>query len=119
MKYMKLDQKGNAMAEYIWIDSAGGVRSKSRVRNFFAFLIFAPNCLGFHYLIPSCHYQKPGSRLLGSAATSTCSRLSLSCPPPKRPSVVWHARNFEGYRAWPAGLLWFIVMVSPASSKEG
>ncbi|KAK8138959.1 putative glutamine synthetase protein [Apiospora sp. TS-2023a] len=30
MKYMKLDQKGNAMAEYIWIDSNGGVRSKSR-----------------------------------------------------------------------------------------
>ncbi|KAK6864153.1 glutamine synthetase [Apiospora arundinis] len=30
MKYMKLDQKGNAMAEYIWIDSTGGVRSKSR-----------------------------------------------------------------------------------------
>ncbi|KAK7908373.1 Glutamine synthetase [Apiospora marii] len=30
MKYMKLDQKGNAMAEYIWIDSTGGTRSKSR-----------------------------------------------------------------------------------------
>jgi hypothetical protein len=32
MKYMKLDQKGNAMAEYIWIDALGGVRSKSKVR---------------------------------------------------------------------------------------
>jgi hypothetical protein len=31
MKYMKLDQKGTAMAEYIWIDSTGGVRSKSKV----------------------------------------------------------------------------------------
>jgi hypothetical protein len=31
MKYMKLDQKGSAMAEYIWIDSTGGVRSKSKV----------------------------------------------------------------------------------------
>lgn len=30
MKYMKLDQKGSAMAEYIWIDAVGGVRSKSR-----------------------------------------------------------------------------------------
>ena len=30
-KYAKLDQKGNVMAEYIWIDSDGGVRSKSRV----------------------------------------------------------------------------------------
>jgi len=30
MKYMALDQKGNAMAEYIWIDSTSGVRSKSK-----------------------------------------------------------------------------------------
>ncbi|KAI2467384.1 glutamine synthetase [Annulohypoxylon bovei var. microspora] len=30
MKYMKLDQKGNAMAEYIWIDAHGHVRSKSK-----------------------------------------------------------------------------------------
>ncbi|KAI0472736.1 glutamine synthetase [Xylariaceae sp. FL0804] len=30
MKYMSLDQKGNAMAEYIWIDSEGNVRSKSK-----------------------------------------------------------------------------------------
>jgi hypothetical protein len=29
---MRLDQKGTAMAEYIWIDSTGGVRSKSKVR---------------------------------------------------------------------------------------
>lgn len=31
MKYMKLDQKGSIMAEYIWIDAQGSVRSKSRV----------------------------------------------------------------------------------------
>jgi len=30
LKYMSLDQKGSAMAEYIWIDSTGGVRSKSK-----------------------------------------------------------------------------------------
>ncbi|RYP53759.1 hypothetical protein DL768_001359 [Monosporascus sp. mg162] len=30
MKYMKLDQKGSAMAEYVWIDAVGGVRSKSK-----------------------------------------------------------------------------------------
>jgi hypothetical protein len=30
-KYMDLDQKGNIMAEYVWIDATGGVRSKSKV----------------------------------------------------------------------------------------
>lgn len=32
MKYMKLDQKGYCMAEYIWIDGSNGVRSKTKVR---------------------------------------------------------------------------------------
>ena len=31
MKYLKLDQKGSIMAEYIWIDGSNGVRSKSKV----------------------------------------------------------------------------------------
>ncbi|RYC66151.1 hypothetical protein CHU98_g59 [Xylaria longipes] len=30
LKYMRLDQKGNAMAEYIWIDAEGHVRSKNK-----------------------------------------------------------------------------------------
>ena len=43
MKYMKLDQKGSAMAEYIWVDANGGVRSKSKVCIFLFFftLLFA------------------------------------------------------------------------------
>lgn len=31
MKYMSLDQRGQVQAEYIWIDSIGGTRSKTKV----------------------------------------------------------------------------------------
>jgi glutamine synthetase len=30
-KYMALDQKGQIMAEYVWVDAHGETRSKSRV----------------------------------------------------------------------------------------
>jgi hypothetical protein len=30
-KYLKLDQKGSIIAEYVWIDSEGGTRAKARV----------------------------------------------------------------------------------------
>ncbi|KAL9632027.1 MAG: hypothetical protein Q9164_005563, partial [Protoblastenia rupestris] len=30
MKYMKLDQKGSVLAEYVWIDGTNGVRSKTK-----------------------------------------------------------------------------------------
>jgi hypothetical protein len=36
-KYLKLSQRGNIIAEYVWIDAVGGIRSKSRVRNLFSF----------------------------------------------------------------------------------
>lgn len=32
MKYMSLDQRGQVQAEYVWIDSNGGTRSKTKVR---------------------------------------------------------------------------------------
>ena len=31
LKYMSLEQKGKVMAEYVWIDSCGGTRSKTKV----------------------------------------------------------------------------------------
>ena len=31
MKYMRLDQKGSFMAEYVWIDGHNGLRSKTKV----------------------------------------------------------------------------------------
>jgi hypothetical protein len=37
-KYLSLDQKGKVIAEYVWIDSTGGTRSKSRVGPLFFLL---------------------------------------------------------------------------------
>jgi hypothetical protein len=34
-KYLDLPQKGNVMAEYVWIDGSNGIRSKSKVSHFF------------------------------------------------------------------------------------
>jgi glutamine synthetase len=31
MKYMNLDQRGRVQAEYVWVDSCGGTRSKTKV----------------------------------------------------------------------------------------
>ncbi len=33
-KYMKLDQKGKVLAEYIWIDGTNGLRNKTKVSTF-------------------------------------------------------------------------------------
>lgn len=30
-KYMKLDQKGKVLAEYVWIDGSNGLRNKTKV----------------------------------------------------------------------------------------
>ncbi|KAM9880667.1 hypothetical protein VDGD_21714 [Verticillium dahliae] len=35
MKYLRLDQKGSIIAEYIWIDADGETRSKARVSRHF------------------------------------------------------------------------------------
>ena len=69
MKYMKLDQKGSAMAEYIWVDANGGVRSKSKVRTFVALQSLIPliENFYFHYSIDSCHdpLNHSSRRMLG------------------------------------------------------
>lgn len=48
-KYLKLDQKGKIMAEYVWIDATGETRSKSRVSS------------GLAHIFP---YLDPGPRQL-------------------------------------------------------
>ena len=48
MKYMRLDQKGSIMAEYIWIDAFGATRSKSRVSMPRISELFRSGCGGFH-----------------------------------------------------------------------
>lgn len=37
-KYMKLDQKGKVLAEYIWIDGHNGLRNKTKVSTLFSSL---------------------------------------------------------------------------------
>lgn len=36
-KYLKLEQKGKVIAEYIWIDGSNGIRSKCKVSFIFVF----------------------------------------------------------------------------------
>ncbi|KAF1854250.1 hypothetical protein Lal_00014282 [Lupinus albus] len=43
-KFLKLDQKGMIMAEYVWVDADGGTRSKSRVSQIYRFYIPDPHC---------------------------------------------------------------------------
>jgi hypothetical protein len=33
-KYLNLDQRGQVIAEYVWIDAVGGTRSKCKVSRF-------------------------------------------------------------------------------------
>jgi hypothetical protein len=42
-KYLKLDQRGSIIAEYVWIDSEGGTRAKARVSLHFL-LVYNPRC---------------------------------------------------------------------------
>ncbi|KAH8671197.1 glutamine synthetase [Xylariales sp. PMI_506] len=61
LKYMKLDQKGSAMAEYVWIDAHGGVRSKSRtITKVPADGIFKPEDLPIWNFDGSSTEQAPG-----------------------------------------------------------
>lgn len=51
-KFMRLPQNGQLIAEYIWIDSEGGTRSKSRV-SLFVFFSFA-HCSATLFHGPFC-----------------------------------------------------------------
>ncbi len=100
LKYMRLDQKGNAMAEYIWIDAVGHVRSKSKVR-FFSLSIFSwlslSNRRDFCYSIDLCQTMPHSPFLVtlfprgaGTSWVEGPGRSRLSQPAP-HPSGRRHA----------------------------
>lgn len=91
MKYMKLDQKGNAMAEYIWIDAFGGVRSKSKVRKSHGVPAWTPNIpwrkivfaltLGM-WTPPRSYFRSDSAQIFpqdGGNSASLAARCILSC----------------------------------------
>lgn len=59
LKYTSLDQKGSAMAEYIWIDANSGVRSKSKVSQKHTFILLFP-LLDLLSSIKRPHFGLPG-----------------------------------------------------------
>ena len=101
MKYMKLDQKGNAMAEYIWIDSTGGVRSKSRVRKARLFPLSRP-VSRFPYLIGTVMPMSPATAHKVRARAPSLASLGSSLGPTLRPAMarapplIAAPRNLQG-----------------------
>lgn len=75
MKYMKLDQKGAVLAEYIWIDGSNGVRTKTKVRPFLRLAQHSPASARLVVLWQSA-YREPATAILHYAICHL-SRLAI------------------------------------------
>lgn len=59
-KYMKLEQKGKVLAEYIWIDGTNGLRNKTKVSNIHVTMCWWLQC--FSILGSVSHEDYQGAR---------------------------------------------------------
>ena len=64
---MGLDQRGKVLAEYVWVDAHGGVRSKTKVRLYF---LFFPFLLLFCYIFFAVVSTLARTRLVPALAPS-------------------------------------------------
>lgn len=101
MKYMRLDQKGSIMAEYIWIDAFGATRSKSRVR------LPTPDTIEStqeHTILPLYVWLASLTSIFMAAANdgSDISEVGLNFPAAKLSSQEW--RLPLGTRSWPSSV---------------
>ncbi|EFE33406.1 uncharacterized protein ARB_07766 [Trichophyton benhamiae CBS 112371] len=64
---MGLDQRGKVLAEYVWVDAHGGVRSKTKVRLYF---LFFPFLLLFWYIFFAVVSTLARTRLVPALAPS-------------------------------------------------
>lgn len=78
-KFLRLPQNGQLIAEYIWIDSEGGTRSKSRVSFFLVYLLFF-----FAHWLATCFMDSSirchSRRILESTILSANRRAPPICP---------------------------------------
>lgn len=97
-KYLKLDQKGKIMAEYVWIDAAGEVRSKSRV-SFYVPLNPPDPRTPWDMARPSCPIQHTPLGGLATLSLSLCLPHHLICGRPCRSDMIrqteWRPRIWK------------------------
>jgi hypothetical protein len=79
-KYLKLDQRGSIIAEYVWIDSEGGTRAKARVSTLSSRLQ-PTGFAGRRGYKPRRHHRGvgcPATALSSSRTTGVCSAATTN-----------------------------------------
>ena len=96
-KYMDLDQRGNIIAEYVWIDGSGGIRSKSKVSASPATStpLLRPSTKLVASTVPGAS-RRQSARLRGDKMARHGPRVAACCASPPcffarlSPAAEWH-----------------------------
>lgn len=78
MKYMKLDQKGSVLAEYIWIDGSNGIRTKTKV----SMMRIPADCQAAISIGTAHVFIRHGFLWLRLLTASACREPAKTIPPP-------------------------------------